>query len=595
MTLIGVTSELRDFWFLPQTRRNWFNCNPSFDELISLKYRESFDIFITIEPSILSEMYKSGTIDIVGTIILLDQVPRHCARSENRVQIDVVEKATRKAAELSKYLHSRNLLEHFSQDRLCFVLMPLRHTREMNDIDIVLGYVRDSSHAKTPTPVFKRFMKASFEQAGRMKNNSLVCARDTDFGVGKGTQSITINDFLEFEDVIDEECIQCKFYNRWYDIDTTLKFLVSTSLFKSFEERIAFLPRDSDVTISLSGGVDSMLVLLLTKALVEKNRFDNSGHSTRAREITVVSINYNNRTTSAKESEFVRKWCTMVGVKHCFIRSITELQREMFQVRDRDLYEAVTKSIRMDMYSLLGNPVLIGHNRDDVFENIVTNIKQGIHFDNLEGMDEDLQVLSNGVQILRPLLSISKDDIIKTAHEIGMPYLYNSTPTWSERGKIREHLILPIRNYSTDFEEGLHTIAKTTKTLMRQLERCVIDPFIDSCLLGEDGDFPSFSMPVSEDHLEFDTNMWKIIIHRMFDKLRSSCVKSQAHSQLCYSVSNKSIVLFADKLKTICCSEKASCKQKFILNSSFTACIKKDQAPDDHQSISVEVKPTIYV
>jgi hypothetical protein len=44
-----------------------------------------------------------------------------------------------------------------------------------------------------------------------------------------------------------------------------------------------------------------------------------------------------------------------------------------------------------------------------------------------------------GVTIVRPLLTTEKHTIYATSTSLGIPYLKNTTPSWSNRGKFREH------------------------------------------------------------------------------------------------------------------------------------------------------------
>ena len=85
-----------------------------------------------------------------------------------------------------------------------------------------------------------------------------------------------------------------------------------------------------------------------------------------------------------------------------------------------------------------GEPcVLMGHIKDDIVENIWTNIAHCHHLENLKKMEaEEVQL---GVRIMRPLLTVDKADIYKTSELLGIPYFKNTTPSWSNRGKFREH------------------------------------------------------------------------------------------------------------------------------------------------------------
>ncbi len=51
-----------------------------------------------------------------------------------------------------------------------------------------------------------------------------------------------------------------------------------------------------------------------------------------------------------------------------------------------------------------------------------------------------LQALNSGklqVEIQRPFLETEKADILAFAHDFGVPYFKDTTPSWSTRGKLR--------------------------------------------------------------------------------------------------------------------------------------------------------------
>ena len=102
--------------------------------------------------------------------------------------------------------------------------------------------------------------------------------------------------------------------------------------------------------------------------------------------------------------------------------------------------------------------IALGHNRDDCIENIFTNIIRNKNYDILKGMR--LLGSENDVNILRPMLDISKSDIYKLANQFKLPYLYDSTPDWSERGKLRDNLIPSINNFNSRIIPGLEKLAE---------------------------------------------------------------------------------------------------------------------------------------
>ena len=159
--------------------------------------------------------------------------------------------------------------------------------------------------------------------------------------------------------------------------------------------------------------------------------------------IIAIHINYNNHETSNDELDFVNYYCNIFNIKLIY-RTIYEINRSQCLNNGlRNMYEDITKKIRFDMYKYgylhtKNLYVLLGHNKDDCLENIITNISNKNNYDNLSGM-EYLTNIDN-INIWRPMLDISKKEIIKFANSNNIPYLIDSTPKWSMRGKIRDNL-----------------------------------------------------------------------------------------------------------------------------------------------------------
>ena len=163
-----------------------------------------------------------------------------------------------------------------------------------------------------------------------------------------------------------------------------------------------------------------------------------------------LHINYCNRGDS--ESEFVQHWCDYLGIP-LYVRNFKEIQRQPCMENEmRSIYESYTRDIRYESYRDVWNKtelnsrtdstvipyVILGHNLDDCFENILTNVCHQHKYDNLKGMKEHQVV--EGICFLRPLLTITKKHIYSEAHRLGIPYLKDSTPSWSQRGQIRDKI-----------------------------------------------------------------------------------------------------------------------------------------------------------
>ena len=127
-----------------------------------------------------------------------------------------------------------------------------------------------------------------------------------------------------------------------------------------------------------------------------------------------------------------------------------------------------------------GEPcVMMGHIKDDVIENVWTNIAHCHHLGNLKKMEaEEVQL---GVRIMRPLLTVDKADIYRVSEAIGIPYFKNTTPSWSNRGKFREHFHkATVAQFGESIDEKIIEFAEAIQTQNKLLNMLLYDPIYKS-------------------------------------------------------------------------------------------------------------------
>jgi tRNA(Ile)-lysidine synthase TilS/MesJ len=225
-----------------------------------------------------------------------------------------------------------------------------------------------------------------------------------------------------------------------------------------------------------------------------------------------------------------------------YIRKVDEIQRDV--KCDRSFYEKITKEIRFNAYKFLDRPVVLGHNKDDCLENIFSNIKKCQNYDNLNGM---LSIsYQKEVTLVRPMLSISKKQIIEIANQCNIPYLEDSTPSWSERGKMRDELIPFLNNFDSRIISGLIKLSthcsKITETYHGILE--------ESTSINLDSD-KNIEIYFCKEYC--DLEFWKQTFFH--------CKKEYDIG----SVTNKSIE------NLICILKSTNPKRKTVLNQSYFA------------------------
>ena len=181
----------------------------------------------------------------------------------------------------------------------------------------------------------------------------------------------------------------------------------------------------SKVIVSLSGGVDSMVLATILKLL---------GYN-----VVAIHINYNNRAETREEQQFIELWCNYNGIK-LHTKVITDIKRATSKRAD---YEIESRLIRFGFYKEVMadeklDYILLAHHKDDIVENIFANVCRGRYILNLAVIKETTSI--DDVTIMRPLIAHYKRDIYEFAEIYQVPYFKDTTPTWSVRGKYRNNI-----------------------------------------------------------------------------------------------------------------------------------------------------------
>jgi tRNA(Ile)-lysidine synthetase-like protein len=394
--------DLYEFWF---TNPNvWFQATPKDDMLITEKFKELHD-----NPPDYTELDNLTREETVAYIILFDQITRHIYRDNQ----EIIQEYLNKIIPISLIFYQYNK-ENITSNEFAFVMLPLRHSKNYNNFHYVVKETWEKINQNicdNEKQNYIRFLTATYERYIRdiyeTDMNQIICHNPTHKSTFDSVCDLTI---------LDTRCInyssaQTGIYTD--DLDKVVKHL----------------NKDDIYILSLSGGVDSMVL----STVLKRNNI----------KFVCVHISYQNRDECDEEIEILKNWCDILGVK-LYYRRIHEIKRKnCMQIGLRELYESYTRDVRFNTYKLVGKilgyeipKVFLGHNKDDRFENILTNIASQSHYDNLTGM-EIVQVISN-IEFHRPLLNITKKEIYEFSKLNSIIHFPNSTPSWSQRGKIRD-------------------------------------------------------------------------------------------------------------------------------------------------------------
>lgn len=465
-------ASFKDEWF--SNPHWWFSATEQDDLYLSNKYGYL--------------LWNNSDCDDLTRIIIYDQLSRHVLRKECAKH--VIDFYLQKAISITERI-LRSF--HGSVQEWCFVLLPLRHSNSWSNFMIVLKHTWElMKNVGTPEDVraMKRFLQATYDRGP-----------------------------LGFVKEYPEVCIP---RNMNLDCTRYAHLLQNTSICVDWNAPKLTFEHEFETSadmyiVSLSGGVDSMVTSFILRRMGVKN-------------IVAVHINYKNKAHCDEESQFIKDWCNYIGIP-LYIREIVEIQRApCMKYEMRSCYEEYTRRVRYTTYKqvakVFGFPhnfaVLMGHNRDDCFENLLTNIAYGQKYDELKGMTKVSVV--DDIVFVRPLLDTSKEMIREFAMRAGIPHLHDSTPSWSQRGKIRDLVVPALKNWDSRIVDGLFVLANSMKD-MYSMQNAMVDEYVRNTT--KDGVLNNYSRVLP-------TSFWKAYFNRAIGNP---------------PVSNKCIAQFCDKLK----------------------------------------------
>ena len=466
---------------------------------------------------------------VIGTVVILDQFSRHHfrrARNNSEIaetNIEVLDRVC--VAIVDRCLEKIDVTSHFIDAKhLVFLLMPYRHTQKTLPR---LKKVIDCLDARVESD------SASLELLKKFKRTSLRCYQDLE---GKQWHPETNREILEFFE-FDPTAEQKEKAMRMPIVDAVRKFMGSKKqrLYTTATSGENEHKEYKSIAVSLSGGVDSMVLAMILKQL---------GHT-----VVALHINYGNRPEANAEASFLQAWCR----KHAIACEIKNMNNEGLKrgVTPREMYEVEARKVRFDFYELMRQKynypaVLLGHHDGDVQENVITNMFRGANVLNVNGMSDE-GIIEN-VRIWRPMLSRPKSDILDFAHAFGVPYFLDSTPTWSTRGKLRNQLVPLLADmFGEGFLRNVTQIGKNSQMLDEMVKNSIFNPFYSKIRVSDSGIYVPCEAFIAQ-----PVFFWKETLREFCHKLGTNGFKEESIGQIVkkITVSNASSAIKPQKQRS---------------------------------------------
>jgi tRNA(Ile)-lysidine synthetase-like protein len=421
-----MSTTIIDFW---RDNRSYWITLPNRQKEVDEVIRDKFWI------------YDWSQENLIGQVIYLDQFSRHFARLG---LLDEIQVRSYRINACALIMIRFGELIWFNEVELVFALMPFKH---LERFDFIFNYIHSSwlqlnNKKLYDCPDLMRFYMDTYKKAYTL--NMVSSKIITEHDVNKTYDSDVICDYYP------DKYLEC----TWdlFDEAENCKELMSMLDFKK-----------EKVIVSLSGGVDSMVMLSLLKY--------------GGADVEAVHIVYGNRAESEMEYAFLAEFCRRLDIKLSVYR-IEWLRRGDV---DREFYEDMTRDLRFMVYKTFnaGTRILLGHIKDDIVENIWTNIAHCHHLGNLKKME--FEEVQEGVRICRPFLMAEKRHIYRASELMGVPYLKNTTPSWSNRGKFREVFHrATVAQFGSSVDDKIIEFAEAVQKQNALLEMLLYQPIYDS-------------------------------------------------------------------------------------------------------------------
>jgi tRNA(Ile)-lysidine synthase len=185
------------------------------------------------------------------------------------------------------------------------------------------------------------------------------------------------------------------------------------------------VPVSSSILVGVSGGVDSMALLVVLSKL---------GYS-----VTAAHVNFNLRDVeSLNDALFVKQWCEEQGISHYELSQDTKA----YVARSGTNVQTAARNIRYDWWELLAQThkfdyVATAHHLDDSVETVFINLLRGTGLKGLRGIPHRRSFY------IRPLLECTRKEIESFAAQYSIPFKTDSSNHSDayQRNKLRHHVI----------------------------------------------------------------------------------------------------------------------------------------------------------
>ncbi len=232
-----------------------------------------------------------------------------------------------------------------------------------------------------------------------------------------------------------------------------------------FEKALLSCP--SPVAVAVSGGADSLALLLLTQRWARQT----------GGRVVALTVDHGLRPNSAQEARRVQEWAVKWGIEHHILTWEGDKPSSCLQEKARDArYQLLISWCKAHATSTL----LLGHHAQDQEETFWLRLSSGSGLTGLSGMRD--QWVKDGVTLLRPLLGVQQahlKEVLKAENQDWIEDPSNENPRFfrgrfrsflKEEGLSSERLLKTMEKLQEDADFIQESLTQTLKTQVQQHE-----------------------------------------------------------------------------------------------------------------------------
>ena len=282
--------------------------------------------------------------------------------------------------------------------------------------------------------------------------------------------------------------------------------------------------------VALSGGPDSVALL---RILLDK------GHKVEA-----AHCNFHLRGEESNRDEaFCKDFCEKLGVKlhiaHFDTKEFAKLRGISIEMAARDLRYRWFSQLAHDTNAA---GVCIAHHSDDQVETILLNLLRGTGLKGLLGMRRQ-----NGI-FLRPLLNMSRKDVLEYLKRIGQDYVTDSTNLEDDvqRNKLRLDVIPMLEAVTPAAKQNILRMADNLGDIEKVVEQSLNEALENSkanCKLGE-----AYSLETIRSYVSPRLLLWSIVSPLGFNRAQTEEILSSTQNGKTWTTKDYVAVTSNDKL-----------------------------------------------